>query len=205
MASSQLPSESEFVVSMPDGDLDEALPEGLSEATPGERLDLSLMRAEIAMAEANLAHRPRFANPCWYTGEAAFAVIGLLLPQSLPVDPQAVAARLRAIPDFLSDGQARLQAASAPRGWVERAKREAAVFAAFLGGDLRRHLDWTADWASLVGSIRRDSAWLAWRVITRTSSSTALSRSREPLLARRAADFRRAAPAPVRETPSESR
>ena len=71
-------------------------------ATPGERLDLGLMRAEIAMAEANLAHRPRFTNPCWYTGEAAFAVIGLLLPQSLPIDPRAVAARLRAIPDFLS-------------------------------------------------------------------------------------------------------
>ena len=126
-------------------------------ATPGERLDLGLMRAEVAVAEANLAHRPRFANPCWYTGEAAFAVIGLLLPQSLPVDSQAVAARLRAVPDFLSDGQARLDGAPAPRGWVERAKREAAVFAAFLDGDLRRHPDWRTDWADPAAAAARSA------------------------------------------------
>jgi hypothetical protein len=115
--------------------------------TPGARLDLRLMRAEIAVAQANLAHRPRFANPCWYTGEAAFAVIGLLLPQAEPIDPRALAARLAAIPDFLANGRSRLGAAAVPRGWVERAKREAAAFATFLAGDLRRHPDWSMAWS----------------------------------------------------------
>src|SRR5262249_39426215 len=95
--------------------------------TPGARLDLSLMRAEVAVAQANLARRPRFTNPCWYTGEAAFAVIDLLLPQSEPVDVRAVTARLSAIPDFLSDGRAQLAGGAAPRAWVERARREAAA------------------------------------------------------------------------------
>jgi Bacterial protein of unknown function (DUF885) len=126
-------------------------------ATPGARHDLRLMRAEVAVAQANLAHRPRFANPCWYTGEAAFAIIGLLLPQSRPVDPQAVAARLGAIPDFLSDGQARLEGIAAPRGWVERAKREAAGFAEFLDGDLRRHPDWSPAWAGPADAAARSA------------------------------------------------
>ncbi|HEY9346361.1 MAG TPA: DUF885 family protein, partial [Inquilinus sp.] len=98
-------------------------------SSPGDRLDLRLMRSEIAIARAGLEQRPRFLNPAWYTGEAAFAVIGLLLPQSQPTRSAAVAARLAALPDFLADGWARLSGAATPRGWVERARREATAVA----------------------------------------------------------------------------
>ena len=124
-------------------------------ATPGARLDLRLMRAEVAVAKANLAQRPRFANPCWYTGETAFGIIGLLLPQSQPADPETVTARLRAIPDFLADGRARLAGAAAPRGWVARAQREAAAFADFLDAGIRLHPAWDASWAGPAAAAAR--------------------------------------------------
>jgi len=55
----------------------------------GERLDLRIARAETAIALAEAEHRPRQRNPAWYTGEAMFGVIGLLLPQSAPVRVRA--------------------------------------------------------------------------------------------------------------------
>ncbi len=113
----------------------------------GDRLDLRLMRSEIAIARAGLDHRPRFLNPAWYTGEAAFAVIGLLLPQSQPIRGGAVAARLAALPDFLADGRARLSGTATPRGWADRARREAAAVAGFLRGDIRLHPGWSESWA----------------------------------------------------------
>jgi hypothetical protein len=114
----------------------------------GDRLDLRIMRAETAIALANLGNRPRFLNPAWYTGEVAFGIIGLLLPQSEPVLREAVRARLNAVPDFLADGRARLHGTAVPRGWAERAKREAAVFGIFLRGDLKRHPAWDVTWAA---------------------------------------------------------
>ncbi|UAJ09355.1 DUF885 family protein [Glacieibacterium megasporae] len=113
----------------------------------GARLDHRLVEAQIAMSEAALDHLPRFANPAWYTGEAAFAVIGLLLPSGRPTPRDAVKARLKGIPDFLADGRARLAGAAAPRGQTLRAMREAAAAATFLTGDLRLHPDWDDAWA----------------------------------------------------------
>lgn len=124
-------------------------------SSPGDRLDLRLMRSEIAIARASLEQRPRFANPAWYTGEAAFAVIGLLLPQSQPTRAAAVAARLAALPDFLADGRARLSSAATPRGWVDRAQREAAAVAGFLRGDIRLHPGWSEAWAAPAESAAR--------------------------------------------------
>lgn len=115
----------------------------------GERIDLRLMRAEAAVAHASLGNRPRLHNPAWYTGEAAFGIIGLLLPQSEPVQSDAVRARLDAIPDYLASGRARLaEASSAPRGWVDRARREAAAFRAFLKDGLSLHPAWNESWAA---------------------------------------------------------
>ena len=113
----------------------------------GARLDHRLAKAQIAMSEAALDHLPRFANPAWYTGEAAFAVISLLLPSGRPSPRDAVKARLGGIPDFLADGRARLAAAAAPHGQTQRAMREAAAAAAFLTGDIRLHPDWDDGWA----------------------------------------------------------
>jgi Bacterial protein of unknown function (DUF885) len=114
----------------------------------GERIDLRLMRAEVAIAQASLEGRPRYYNPAWYTGEAAFGIIGLLLPQADPVPRDAMDARLSAIPDFLADGRARLAGASAPRGWSDRARREAVAFGAFLRSGLLRHAAWDERWAA---------------------------------------------------------
>lgn len=119
-----------------------ATPEGDS---VGERLDRRLVEAQVTLTDAALDASPRLANPAWYTGEAAFAIIGLLLPRAAPVDPAAIAARLAAIPDFLAEGQANLIAA--PSVITARARREAASFAAFLRGDMRQHPDWQPGWA----------------------------------------------------------
>jgi hypothetical protein len=112
----------------------------------GERLDKRMVLAELKVAAAGLAERPRFANPAWYSGEALFAIIGLLLPQSLPLDAAAVTSRLTALPDFLADARARLRdAGAAPAGWCVRARREALLLASFLGNDLAR-VGASADW-----------------------------------------------------------
>jgi hypothetical protein len=120
-----------------------AAPEG----EVGERLDKHLALAELECAAAALATRPRFANPAWYSGEAAFAIIGLLLPQSAPLDVGAVQSRLHALPDFLADGGARLaEAGAAPEGWVDRARRETRALARFLTTDLHRVAGAADEW-----------------------------------------------------------
>ena len=109
----------------------------------GARLDLRIARAETAIALGELEHRPRQRNPAWWTGEAMFGVISLLLPQSAPVRVPVVRSRLEAIPDFLADGLAQL-AGPTPRAWVERARREANAFAQFLTAGMRQHPSYAA-------------------------------------------------------------
>jgi hypothetical protein len=107
------------------------------ETSVAERLDKRVVLAELKLAAAANAARPRFANPAWYSGEAVFGIVGLLLPQSAPLDAAAVTARLEILPDFLADAQARLRdSRSAPIGWSARARREALVLAQFLSSDL---------------------------------------------------------------------
>jgi len=111
----------------------------------GARIDLRIAQAETVIALAEAEHRPRQRNPAWYTGEALFGVISLLLPQSAPVRVRAVRSRLEAIPDFLADGLAQLTGPT-PRSWVERACREANAFARFLTGGMRHHPEFSAEW-----------------------------------------------------------
>lgn len=66
----------------------------------GDRLDRALMLAELTIQRAAATHRQRLHNPAWYSGEAAFSVIALLLPQSAPVRHDALIARLDAIGPF---------------------------------------------------------------------------------------------------------
>jgi Bacterial protein of unknown function (DUF885) len=122
------------------------------ESCAAERMDKRLAHAELTLAAANLRERPRFANPAWYTGEATFGIIGLLLPQSAPLDTDALRARLHALPDFLADGRARLRASgAAPKHWSERAAREASALAAFLERDLAGAPGNTAAWNGPAG------------------------------------------------------
>ncbi len=58
-----------------------------------------------------------------------------------------MAARLLAVPDFLSDACARLADVAAPRVLVARARREAAAASDFLREDVRRHPDWREAWS----------------------------------------------------------
>ncbi len=119
------------------------------EASVAERMDKRLAHAELTLAAASLRERPRHANPAWYSGEATFGIIGLLLPQSAPLVPGAVAERLGALPDFLADGRARLrESGAAPKGWCERAAREAAALGRFLEQDLMRVDGAVAAWSA---------------------------------------------------------
>lgn len=113
----------------------------------GLRLDRRLILSELAIQKAAATSRSRFSNPAWFTGEAAFSIIALLLPQSAPVNAAAVQARLEGIPAFLADGLERLQGTPTPKLWVARAQREAAAFALFLREDIRLHEDYSASWA----------------------------------------------------------
>lgn len=123
---------------------------GLREAPedgPGHRIDKRIVFGELACADAALDGRPRWNNPAWFTGEAAFALIGLLLPQSAPIDPAAFAARLLALPDFLADGRQRLrEVGAAPAGWCDRAARECRAMSRFLIADLPGHPAWQPEW-----------------------------------------------------------
>lgn len=121
----------------------EALPEAVD---PGERLDRRIAGSQLAATGSALQSLPRFSNPAWYTGEAAFGVISLLLPGARPTPHAALLARLKAIPDFLADARARLAGGAAARRITERARMEAAATAAFLRSGVRLHEEWQEEW-----------------------------------------------------------
>src|SRR3984957_6502334 len=107
------------------------------ESSAAERMDKRMAQAQLKLGAASLKARPRQANPAWSSGEATFGIIGLLLPQSLPLNTEALCARVAALPDFLADGRARLRKiGAAPESWSERAMREASALALFLEQDL---------------------------------------------------------------------
>ena len=112
----------------------------------GDRLDYRLMRSELAIQKAAATSRPRLANPAWYSGEAAFSIISLLLPQSLPIRNDALLARMNGIADFLSAATDRLAKNPTPAGWVKRAQKEAVAMAGFLRSDLKFHEAYGEDW-----------------------------------------------------------
>lgn len=112
----------------------------------GDRLDRRMMLAELEVQAAAIAARPRLSNPAWLSGEAAFAIISLLLPQTAPVRHDALRARLAAIPAFLAEGAAAIADAPTPAGWMQRARREALAMAVFLREDIALHDDYSPDW-----------------------------------------------------------
>lgn len=112
----------------------------------GDRLDCRMMLAELHMQEAAARQRPRFDNPAWFSGEAAFGIISLLLPQSAPVRNDALVARLNGIEAFLQEGMERLAGRPTPAGWIARAVREAHAMAAFLRSDLQIHDEFSEAW-----------------------------------------------------------
>ncbi|RUT31076.1 DUF885 family protein [Arsenicitalea aurantiaca] len=112
----------------------------------GQRLDRRMMIAELTVRQAAAESRPRLANPAWYSGEAAFGIISLLLPQSAPVREAALLDRLEGVDGFLAQGAERLAGVAVPAGWVARARRECAAMALFLREDIALHEDWAEGW-----------------------------------------------------------
>ena len=113
----------------------------------GDSLDRRMMIAELRMQRLSAQTRPRLHNPAWYSGEAAFSIISLLLPQSMPIRHAALIARPGGISDFLAAAAARLQDVAAPQGWVKRAQKEAVAMAGFLRTDIKLHEEFADDWA----------------------------------------------------------
>jgi len=114
----------------------------------GDRLDRRMMLAELDMQDTAARTRPRLHNPAWYSGEAAFSIISLLLPQSLPVRHAGLIARLNGIGAFLADAAARLAEVAVPKGWAKRAQREAVAMAGFLRTDIKLHEEFSEDWSA---------------------------------------------------------
>jgi hypothetical protein len=106
--------------------------------SPGARLDARHIRARLAHVEALLARDLPYANPAWYTGEAAFGTISLLLRRSRD-DDGALARRVASIPDFFRDARTWLDGRSIPADWTRRAEREAATLARFLEAETGAH------------------------------------------------------------------
>jgi uncharacterized protein (DUF885 family) len=107
--------------------------------SPAERIDRRLAEGflQIQLWEFQSNHFQR-ANPSAYTGEAIFGLISLFLTDFAPLPErlEAAIARMQAIPAFLRQAQANLQAA--PLAWSERAIRECRGALAFLDEGVER-------------------------------------------------------------------
>ncbi len=102
-----------------------ALPEeplGNAEAID-RRLAVGVLAIERWERESAHFHR---GNPCVYTGEAVFGVIGLMLRPFRPLNErlECATARLSAIPAFLEQGRRNVR--EAPSAWIDRALHECA-------------------------------------------------------------------------------
>ena len=105
-------------------------------------LDAVLMRATLAHLLRQAQDRPRTRDPSWYSGEAIFGLVSLLLPNAVAPTSDALAARLAAIPRFLAESRAHLRDRAVFAGWVARGRTEAAAAQRLLAGGLRRHPLW---------------------------------------------------------------
>jgi len=93
--------------------------------TQAQALDRRLAEGFLAIQQWEFSSQHfQAANPCVYSGEAAFGVLSLLRRPFAPLHErlERAAARMQAIPALLSQGQANLRAA--PRAWSERALDE---------------------------------------------------------------------------------
>ncbi|MCC6319799.1 MAG: DUF885 family protein [Gemmatimonadaceae bacterium] len=88
---------------------------------------LAISHCDVALAELRGPHVTR-GNPSLASGEAAFAIIGLLTRDFLPASQRAswLMQRLRGLPGFLAGAMSTLREAPVPEAWRRRALREAA-------------------------------------------------------------------------------
>src|SRR5262245_24211074 len=115
----------------------------------GEAVDYSILQSHLKHRARELAERPNYKDPTFYTGEAAFGVISLLLPSAAAPSSDSLAARLAAIPAFLASGRERLAGAAAHHDWRTRASKECRAMINLLGRGLRMHPLWRPEFAKL--------------------------------------------------------
>ena len=120
--------------------------------------DAVLMEATLSHVLRQSEDRPRFHDPSWYTGEAIFGLVALMLPGAVPSPGEALAARLAAVPRFLGEGERHLRGRAVFSGWVARGRTEVAVARRLLAGGLRRHPLWRD---TMAGDAARADAALA--------------------------------------------
>ncbi len=120
--------------------------------TVSDRLETKLLRAALAHARLSVEARPRFCQPNWYSAEAAFGVISLLLPSATAGAGEALCARLAAMPTFLGSGMDWLSGAAVPPDWVTRARRECGALRRLLTSGIRLHAIWRDDLDALCGA-----------------------------------------------------
>ena len=113
-------------------------------ASAAERLERRMLVAQLRVAGHELEERPRFLNPAWYTGEAAFGIISLLLPSDPPRRAEDLRQRLEAMPAFLALGAGWLRGRAIPADWVTRARLECEALTALLERGLQKHELWSA-------------------------------------------------------------
>jgi hypothetical protein len=121
---------------------------------PVDALDAVLTRAALAHALRQLQDRPRFRDPSWYTGEIIFGLVSLMLPNAVAPSPDSLAARISAIPRFLTEAFAHLTEKAVFSGWVSRGRTEVAAAHRLLSGGLPRHPLWRPAMAGNVGKAR---------------------------------------------------
>lgn len=109
-------------------------------AGPLAAIDRRLAEGFLRIQLSEYESRHFLSNPSTHAGEAVFGMMSLVLSDSLPRADRlgALAARMRALPEFLD--QARSHLDSAPRAWTYRAMRECRGGRAFIR-DSVVHLD----------------------------------------------------------------
>ena len=112
-------------------------------ATTAEQLERRMLNAQLLVSLRELEERPRYGNPAWFTGEAAFGLISLLLPSEPPRRSDDLRQRLEALPAFLEAGTNWLRDAAIPADWVVRARQECAALVALLERGLPLHELWS--------------------------------------------------------------
>lgn len=108
----------------------------------GEAIDYSILQSQLKHRARELAERPNYCDPTFYTGEAAFGIISLLLPSTAAPSSESLAVRLAAIPAFLAAGRKNLAEAAAHRDWCSRASKECRAMVNFVGRGLQKHPLW---------------------------------------------------------------
>jgi uncharacterized protein (DUF885 family) len=146
-------------------------------------IDLALADAflEVQIAELEGRHFQR-GNPSLVVGEALFAIVGLMVRETAPLEVRArmVRSRLAALPHFLASALAVVREAPVPSTWADKALGECAGGHALLGEGLDRWCSADAIPLELREALRREGDAALGALAAFRAEVEALSRDTEP-------------------------